>query len=184
MLGKPGIDVAWLIEEWFVRLILDLLRRGNKLVYTTRGLYQTSYHSLGEGTKTVISVQCRGALGHHWSEGNFQQFVHGVSGMDTMAFKLVLYLCSARWCSAFQWEIKHLPVSMLLLSSFHGVFDTCGEYALSSWKASVFWKIIYEMSTWVNHRCKIVIAGHVGSSQSELVSKGCRLFNVVCEAQP
>lgn len=56
MLGKPGIDVAWLIEEWFVRLTLGLLRRGNKkLVYTTRGLYQTSYHSLDGGTKAVIS---------------------------------------------------------------------------------------------------------------------------------
>lgn len=37
------------------------------------------------------------------------------------------------------------------------------------------------MSTCVNHRCRIVIAGRVGSSQSELASKGCRLFNVVSE---
>lgn len=29
-------------------------------------------------------------------------------------------------------EIKQLPVSMLLLSRFHGVFDTCGKCALSS----------------------------------------------------
>lgn len=66
MLGKPGVDVAWLIEECFVRLTLGLLRRGNKKpVYTTRGLYQPSYHGLGEGTKAVTSVQCRETLGHH-----------------------------------------------------------------------------------------------------------------------
>ena len=56
MPGKPGIDVAVLTEECFVRLTLGLLRRGNKrLAYTTRGLYQPSYRGLagrGGGNKS------------------------------------------------------------------------------------------------------------------------------------
>lgn len=104
MLGKPGTDVAWLIEDWFVRLILGLHRWGNKkLLYTTRGLYQNSYHSLGKGTKAVISVWCREALGHHWSEGNFQQIAHGVSGMD------MVWL--SNWCCTCALCVDALPFS-------------------------------------------------------------------------
>lgn len=127
MLGKPGTDVAWLIEECFVRLTLGLLRKGNKkLVCTTRGLYQTSYHSLGEGTK-LLSLS---GVGGPWGIIEVRETS---SSLVVESLEWTVWL--SNWCctcALLLREIKQLPVSMLLLSSLHGIFDTCGKYALSN----------------------------------------------------
>lgn len=86
------------------------------------------------GEQKLLPVQ-RSPGASSLKQERFQEvhsFINGVSGGDVVRLSNLGCACALQVQALSLSEIKQLPVSMLLLSPLHEVFDTCGKCALSN----------------------------------------------------